>query len=481
MQDTRMKKPQEAIPESARSFVLAAILVSSSLLLKDGLTQLLLGGRSFDGRSLGVKILLLGLSFVVTAGSFSVFAYGLCSSAKRREGLGSFIRSDLGGWIREPGNIAWLLVVMMIALNVEYSGPKAYYSPNDLDSFLSSGRAALAGANPYSALTSQGITLFNRNPPVVVLAFMPLARFSLEEVLPFMRAISALFMMLSVLLLYTSYHPRPPLMHVAALIAASGHWIIYASGQIYTFLVFCIAAAWILMGRKRYILAGICIGIVVAVKPSFALWPAMLLLAGAWELSLAAFVSAGLITLLPAPFLGSQVYLQWMKANSGPFVEEGYWLPENMSAFSIGVKWGVPWLGYAIIAAVLLYVLFWIRRSRPSMELVCQAALVVSVLASPLGWTMYVPFFLPLYLTQHWDRTRIAAAVLFMIPGAVFRDDLSRISPVVSIVFGAVNFVACLLLLWSVFAPPQGRPDLGHDDHVRVGGREVQLRPAGPE
>lgn len=429
--------------------LLIVIILIFILLTAYGVTSMITGGKSFTGRSLMVKIPILLFSTFVTLGLLILFHYSFNSESQWNDKVKETIWA-VAKFIKDKRMIFfWILIILMIFANIRLTFWSGHFPPGDLDSFLSSGKAAASGENPYTALTSEGYALFNRNPPVSLLAFMPLKDYTVKQVVPFMRAISAFLLVLSVVLLYVAYRPKTPFVHVAALMAASGFWIIYSVGQIYMFLVFFIVLAWIFMERKRYVLAGIFIGVVVAVKPSFIIWPGLLFLAGYFKLSISAILSTAIVTLLPAPILGFDVYLEWIKLNSTAFLEEGMILPDNMSAFALGCRIGVPWLGFLIVGIIGLAAMIWLFVKKPSLENICKAALVISVLASPFGWTMYAAFFLPIYFVQKWDKFLVISSIILMIPGNTLRY-LSSFSHSALVAVGIVSFTACLLLLFSI-------------------------------
>ena len=429
--------------------LLLVIMTIFIILTAYGVTSMVLGGKSFAGRSLMVKIPILLFSTCLTLGLLILFHYSLNSESQWNDKVKVIFRA-VAKFISDKKMIfIWIFIILIIFVNIRLTFWSDHFQPGDLDSFLSSGKAASSGENPYTALTSEGYPLFNRNPPVSLLAFIPLKNYTVNQVLPYMRAFSALLLVFSVVLLYLTHWPKSPFVHVAALMAASGFWIIYSVGQIYMFLVFFIVLAWFFMERKRYILAGIFIGVVVAVKPSFIILPGLLFLAGYFKLSISAFISTVITTLLPAPILGFEVFREWIKLNSTAFLEEGMILPDNMSAFAFGCRIGIPWLGFVIVGIIGLATIIWLLIKKPSLKTIFKAGLVVSVLASPFGWTMYVAFFLPIYFVQKWDKLLVIASIIFMIPGATLRY-LSSFSQTALVAVGIISFTACLLLLISI-------------------------------
>ena len=81
--------------------------------------------------------------------------------------------------------------------------------------------------------------------------------------------------------------------------ALAGFWDTLFLGQIYLPLVLAGVAAWLLLERGAGLWAGLLIGIVVAMKPNFLVWPVLLLLSGHYRSAVAAFVIASAISLIP--------------------------------------------------------------------------------------------------------------------------------------------------------------------------------------
>ena len=71
-------------------------------------------------------------------------------------------------------------------------------------------------------------------------------------------------------------------------------------------------SAWILLERKKEIWAGILIGLVVAMKPNFAVWPALLLLSGTYRPALASIATVAVVSAIPLAVFGPEIYRQWL-------------------------------------------------------------------------------------------------------------------------------------------------------------------------
>ncbi len=442
------------------SSLLSGVIIS--LLIKDGFTSLLLNGKNFDNRSLFTQMCILVFLVLLTSAIllllFSALnlLYGgneklqqLVKKIFHFTGVSNELPISIELVISKKLAIKWSLVIVMILLNFLLSSH--YYHPGDLDAFLSSGRAVINGTNPYTGWTQHYGLLPNRNPPISLLAFMPLSNFTVEQVYPIMYAVSAVMSIASVIMLYLWYRPNIPFLHASVIFASSGLWSIFSVGQIYIFLLLDIVIAWILIHKKNYLLAGLFIGFLISIKPNFILWPFLLFLAGFRKVSISAIISAIFFTLIPAPFLGLSVYFEWLKLSSTAFAENGMYSPENASAFGFADRLGAIGIGYVIVAFILCLTIFWIFKTRPDIELVGRAAIVISVLASPLGWNMYSALMLPIFFIPKWNKPIVLASILFMIPSPTLHE-LSDLSPISLILTGSFYFMGLMLILISSLA-----------------------------
>ncbi len=448
--------------------LLLGIIISLSI--KDGFTSLLLNGKSFNNRSLFTQMCIL-IFLVVLASALLLLLFStlnllyggneklqqLVKKIFHFTGISNELPISIELVMSKKLAIKWSLVIVMILLNFLLSSH--YYHPGDLDSFLSSGRAAMNRTNPYTAGTQHYGPLFNRNPPISLLAFMPLSNFTVDQVYPIMYVVSAVLSIASVIMLYLWYRPNIPFLHASVIFASSGLWTIFSVGQIYIFLLLDMVIAWILIHKKNYILAGLFIGFLVSIKPNFILWPVLLFLAGFRKVSISAIVSAIVFTLIPAPFLGLSAYFEWLKLNSTVFAENGMYFPENSSAFGFADRLGAIWIGYVIVAFILCLTIFWIFKSRPDIELVGRAAIVVSMLASPLGWNMYSALMLPIFFIPKWNKAIVLASILFMIPSSVLHD-ISTESLLFLNLSGSVYFLGLILALISILVLSRYNPIL---------------------
>src|SRR3712207_4678956 len=200
------------------------------------------------------------------------------------------------------------VIAALVAINTEF--PRIIHEPGlwDFGSFVASGRAASEGLNPYGIYP---LTLRvelpgfescnpNLNPPISALLFQLFDVAEPHEVFRVWRWISVAFYAATVLLLVRRFGRGldAPVMALCAF-ALAGFWDTLFLGQIYLPLVFAAVVAWLLLERGAGLWAGILIGIVVAMKPNFLVWPALLFLAGYRLPALAAVVTAAIVSAIP--------------------------------------------------------------------------------------------------------------------------------------------------------------------------------------
>lgn len=301
-----------------------------------------------------------------------------------------------------------LAVVTVLISNVLNKAP--LIERGDLGAFLSSGRAAAAGLDPYAASFPLGRGP-NLNPPITVLAFQAVAGIT-PAIVGWAWWIASLGAIGLMLILFRRAFPRcTTVTHVAVLLGSAGLWAGLAEGQIYPMLGLVSAGAWLLLPRHR-IAAGVLIGIAVAIKPNFAVWIVLLLLSGSWLPVLTASVITLLLSLLPLLFYGPAVYRSWLDVisvgSSGAAA--------NASLLAFWSRFGVPQIGDVSILGLMLASAAWAWWRRPDAALVSNWALILALLVSPIAWVTYQVFLLPVFCSRCWTPAVWMAALLQLLP-----------------------------------------------------------------
>jgi hypothetical protein len=313
--------------------------------------------------------------------------------------------------------IIWISLLVILVINALFGINR--FDPGDLDCFLAAGRAVLNGQNPYNAPSLLYKNVFgsyvgsaiNMSPPITLLAYAPLSHFDTNKLFPFWRAISIILFFISLWLLVSFYKPDATKIIWACGIA--GLWVSIGVGQIYSFLLLLTVCAWLSLEKKNNLLVGLFIGLLIAIKPNFLVWPVLLFIGGNKKTGISAFFIGILLSLIPFLVWGPSIYYEWLKYSSS--AGETFF-PTNMSFLGIALRLGIPFLGYLFAFSFLLFVAYWVKLSKPKENDLNGISLLSSLLASPAAWIGYTLLLLPIFFYQKLNRRLLISASLFMIP-----------------------------------------------------------------
>ena len=298
------------------------------------------------------------------------------------------------------------------------ASPTDLGSLKDLGSFLHSGAAHREGLNPYAyhpliqplPISQEGLNL---NPPVSVYFFDLLSRFDPSAVKVGFIIISCLSYFGAVFALMRAYPEKRTLLVALAMIALAGFWHMLWYLQLYAPLLLAVVAAWLLIRNGNLFWGGILIGLVIALKPNYAVLPLILLAAGHYRIALPAIGAAAGISAIPLLLDGPQIYTQWLEL-SVHF--PGLTWTSNASLASAGARLGVPFLGTMFAGLLLLGVLYVTWRIRPSALNAMACGLLTVLLLGPVSWAGYTLFLLPFLFSRKWDRVTWVAVLLLAAP-----------------------------------------------------------------
>jgi hypothetical protein len=327
----------------------------------------------------------------------------------------------------------------------------------DFGSFVAAGRAAAAGKNPYRENSSLVYSVFfpntgkkvvspNLNPPISVLFFQALADLDPVQTLFAWRLLSMVGFGLAVLLLWRPASRTTLVMQVVWSFSLAGLWSVLELGQIYVFLLLIVVGAWRLLRGGWQIPAGILIGLLFAVKPNFAVWAVALFLGGYYPAALTAFVSAGLISLVPLLVYGPVIYLEWFRAITS---FNGLSNASNASLMGFFERIGFARLGPVVVVILLLVFALWVWRARPPIMKTSALALLVSLIAAPIAWIGYTILLLPVFLEYPWNKPFWISAALLTIPAplVLFTAAFGLFS---SLIIGSLYGLALWLGLYAI-------------------------------
>lgn len=353
-----------------------------------------------------------------------------------------------------------LAVLLTFFSNLRWSFPRGDYLM-DFGSFVASGRAAAEGLNPYGVhpLTfrfirdAEVVAAPNLNPPISVLLFQPLAAVDPGTAFRAWYIGSIVLYVIAVALLLCVTPEPVTSVRVVWALSLGGFWHTLRMGQVYILLLLVFVSALLLLRQGRYRGAGLLLGILIALKPNFIVWPGLLLLAGYTTTAFSAFGVAAILSAAPLLIYGSRVYIQWLEVLRR---DTGVGLPTNGSLFGLTDRLGVPELGILLAGGILIAAAIWAKSLRPPALSVSSLAIVVLLLASPLAWAGYTIFLLPVFLWRRWTIALAVAALLLVLPVPLVEALASR-SQWLLVTIGSIYNVVLLLVL-AIFLNDAFRP-----------------------
>jgi Glycosyltransferase family 87 len=330
----------------------------------------------------------------------------------------------------------------------------------DFGSFYASGLKLQNGENPYDpnseyifeidfSRVGAGGKMVNLNPPISVMLFEVLSRFDPYRSLVIWQIASALIYIGSIFLLVSTYKQNISATKFIWAFTLAGFWHTIVLGQVYAVLLLFCVLGWVSLRRGQYILAGIAIGLLIAIKPNFIIWPVFLLISG-YSLTFAISLLSGLIvSLIPLAFYGTKIYTQWLEASSLRL--ETLTMPGNNSLLGLSARFHSISLGI-VISVILVIGLFVLSRLKSARDMerseyLSALGIIASLLASPISWTGYTILLLPIYFNlKKWTVPTIASAAILSIPFAIvlqlFQNSFSNF-----VIFGWLYGWGILLLL----------------------------------
>lgn len=350
-----------------------------------------------------------------------------------------------------------LAIVLVSVVVVWLEFPRALPGADlwDFGSFVASGRAAGEGLNPYGVYPLTLHVSFpgfeasnpNLNPPISALLFRlfdvvdPHLGFRIWWGLSVLAYGAAVF-----LLLRRPGQPERLTLFLWAF-ALAGFWDTLVLGQIYLPLVLAGVAAWLLLERGEGRGAGVLIGLIVAMKPNFLVWPVLLFLSGHRVPALVAVAVAAAISAIPLAVMGPEVYRQWFELLAADRDRAAFLTNASLAGLTARIISPTPGLvlGLVLLAASALWALRW----RPTVMNASAMALVLSLLASPIAWIHYTLFLLPVFFT-HWHVHGMRlVALLLIIPVPYIIDQFGK-PAWIQVSLGSVYnwaLVLCLIVL----------------------------------
>jgi len=320
----------------------------------------------------------------------------------------------------------YFLLALVTILNLLSIQP-ALWKLLDFGSFISAGKEAREGKNPYttdsplvfqvtSQKSDQTLPSPNLNPPVSIFFFRPLADVNPAKAALLWRVISAMMFVTGVFILARSYPKFTNPIRILWALNLAGFWNTIALGQIYAPIFLLAIGVWILAENKYSILAGIMLGMIIAIKPNFIFWLLVLGVARQIATILSAAVTAIVLSLLPIAFFGSQIYQQWFTALAN-YPSIGLLIAGNSSLQSLTARFGSAIPGLVLSMFLVIAGLNLAHRSKYIPSKANTLGIVGSLLISPFSWAGYTILTLPiLFSKSRWNWMHILAAVALSFP-----------------------------------------------------------------
>jgi hypothetical protein len=227
--------------------------------------------------------------------------------------------------------------------------------------------------------------------------------------------------------------------------AASGTLV---KGQDYAFLLGLSVGVWLMLKHERAIAAGICLGILVAAKPNYALWPIFLVFCGYTRTTKAAIVTTLILCCLPALLYGPGVYAGWLHI----LPNDPHWIfPPNVSLTGLAARFGHRIVGQVLSVVLLVFSCVLVAWKRPSLEITSGIALCVAMLAAPVAWVHYSLVLAPVLLQRPWSKLLTCALAPLLLPASLVPRFVSLVTATSSAV--RLPQVGVALLNAFYFAP----------------------------
>ena len=333
----------------------------------------------------------------------------------------------------------------------------------DFGSFYASGLKAQNGENPYDpnseyifdisfSRVGAGGKMMNLNPPISVVIFRVLSYFDPHQSLIIWQIVSVILYAGAMIMLGWQYKQNITPTKIIWAFTLAGFWHTIVLGQIYSFLLLLTALGWILLQKRKYALAGVAIGLVVAVKPNFVIWPIFLLASGYYVTFLTATLCALIVSAIPIIFYGTKIYSQWLEASSLHL--ETLMMPGNNSIVGLTSRFQNMDIGIILsviaVAALLIFSKLENSKNMGSSDQSSALGILASLLASPISWTGYTILLLPIFFSlKKWTLPVTISAAVLSIPFAIVLQ-LFQTSFVNFVLFGWLYGWGILLLLGDV-------------------------------
>ncbi|MBK4733827.1 glycosyltransferase family 87 protein [Noviherbaspirillum pedocola] len=343
-----------------------------------------------------------------------------------------------------------LLIIFTSALRFRLDEPDGM---KVFGAYWASGQALMQGMNPFGIYPLTWSRFFNipevnLNPPTILPLFYFIGHFPPVFAARVWTLISGIVLIIAILWLFVDRRDdliqRRQMLWVFFLPSLASTLVI---GQIYIFIFAMVTAAWICLKRGHERVAGVIIGIIVAVKPNLAVWPFFLLIAEHWRPVRFALLAGASAAALSLNLYGINAYKQWHAAVAADTHAARFLIEVSIHGFM--TRLGAPAIGTALAGILLATTTVLVWRQRFSKIDTTRLALIVAILASPIAWVDYAMFLIPAMIMRPWNRTLTLAAILLLVPVSI--PNMLMDGPIwKTIVGGSIYFTAILLIFIDI-------------------------------
>lgn len=347
-----------------------------------------------------------------------------------------------------------IFLVVAAVLNLRGSNATGNGNLRVFGTFWASGWAAAHHLNPYAVYpltfrlhpfsNNRVITDLNLSPPALLPFFAGWASMSPGTAVKIWALLSVALFLASAALLLREHGRRIQHRQLFWLLLGPSAFDAILMGQDYAIFLALAVGVWLLFRRNMEVSTGICLGILVAAKPNYALWPIFLACCGHTRIAKTAAITFAILCCIPIFLYGPGVYMNWLHAIS----YDPHWLfPSDVSIFGFAARLGHPVTGRVMSIAVLVFSFAWVVWRRPSAETASGIALTIAILCSPVAWVHYSLLLAPILLRKPWTNAFTWAIAPLLLPGFA----LSRIMQGVAILASAIHFPSLAFAVANLF------------------------------
>ena len=282
------------------------------------------------------------------------------------------------------------------------------------------------GHNPYTAdsplvyrVESNDTDLFvpspNLNPPLSLFFFIPLSKLDPTKAISGWRITTALLFGAGIFTLASFYPTSLTPVRILWALSLTGFWQILALGQIYAPLLILAIGTYILAERGYPRLAGLALGILVALKPNFVFWLLLLGVGGHLTTAITALLVGLALSVLPALIFGIELYQQWLIGLSN-YPAIGLLIAGNTSFQSLTAHFGSALTGTILSLLFAGGSLYLAYSHKLSTNRINTLGILGSLLISPFSWSGYTILTLPIFFSRSrwlWQHKLSAALLSF--------------------------------------------------------------------